>query len=96
MHHLLKTFWTGPRGWSDRQHPNGTIEWTSPTGHTYTTQPGSALLFPTLCLPTTAPPATAPASTADRNLMMPTRKNTRTQDRAHRINSERAHNKAPP
>ncbi|MFL0278548.1 DUF222 domain-containing protein, partial [Mycobacterium sp. SMC-19] len=40
-HHLLKTFWTGRGGWSDRQHPNGTIEWTSPTGHTYTTQPGS-------------------------------------------------------
>ncbi|MGE2737596.1 DUF222 domain-containing protein, partial [Mycolicibacterium vaccae] len=52
FHHLLKTFWTGPGGWYDRQHPDGTIEWTSPTGHTYTTKPGSALLFPTLCKPT--------------------------------------------
>ncbi|WP_409426478.1 DUF222 domain-containing protein [Mycobacterium sp. SMC-11] len=97
-HHLLKTFWTGRGGWSDRQHPNGTIEWTSPTGHTYTTQPGSMLLFPALCLATTAPPSSPspPTSTGDRTLMMPTRKNTRIQDRAHRINSERALNKAPP
>ena len=32
--------------------PDGTVIWTSPTGHTYTTKPGSAVLFPTLCLPT--------------------------------------------
>ena len=97
-HHLLKTFWTGRGGWSDRQHPNGTIEWTSPTGHTYTTRPGSTLVFPTLCMPTTAAAVTpAPAtSTVDRGLMMPTRKHTRSQDRAHRINTERALNKAPP
>ncbi|MEE6180054.1 HNH endonuclease signature motif containing protein, partial [Mycobacterium sp. 050134] len=30
-HHLLKTFWAG---WRDKQFPDGTIEWTSPTGHT--------------------------------------------------------------
>ncbi|MGV0750010.1 DUF222 domain-containing protein [Mycolicibacter minnesotensis] len=97
-HHLLKTFWTGRGGWSDRQHPNGTIEWTSPTGHTYTTRPGSTLLFPALCQATTAPaaPPSPPTSTADRTLMMPTRKRTRSQDRAHRINSERTLNKAPP
>lgn len=93
-HHLLKTFWTGPRGWSDTQHPDGTIKWTSPTGHTYTTQPGSRLLFPSLCLPTTAPPASAPASSADRNVMMPTRKSTRSQDRLRCIEAERAHNLA--
>jgi hypothetical protein len=23
-HHLLKTFWTGPHGWRDQQHPDGT------------------------------------------------------------------------
>ncbi|OBG38650.1 HNH endonuclease signature motif containing protein [Mycolicibacter heraklionensis] len=97
-HHLLKTFWTGRGGWSDRQHPNGTIEWTSPTGHSYTTRPGSTLLFPALCRATAAPAATPapPTSTADRGLMMPARKCTRIQDRAHRINSERALNKAPP
>lgn len=97
-HHLLKTFWTGPRGWSDIQYPDGTVEWTSPTGHTYTTRPGSTLLFPALCQATAAPAVTPspPTSTADRGLMMPTRKCTRIQDRAHRINSERALNKAPP
>ncbi|MDD7811344.1 DUF222 domain-containing protein [Mycobacterium sp. CSUR Q5927] len=97
-HHLLKTFWTGPGGWHDTQHPDGTVDWTSPTGHTYTTQPGSALLFPTLHMPTGTPPPTTPPAppTAGRGLMMPTRKRTRIHDRAHRINSERALNKAPP
>lgn len=97
-HHLLKTFWTGPGGWHDIQHPDGTVEWTSPTGHTYTTRPGSRLLFPMLCMPSGAPPATtSPAlPTAVRGLMMPTRKRTRIQGRVHRINAERALNKAPP
>ena len=40
-HHLLKTFWNGANGWRDRQLPDGTVVWTSPTGHTYTTHPGS-------------------------------------------------------
>jgi len=97
-HHLLKTFWTGPGGWHDIQQPDGTVEWTSPTGHTYTTRPGSTLVFPTLCMPAATPPAaTSPAPPpAGRGLMMPTRTRTRIQDRAHRINSERALNKAPP
>ena len=94
-HHLLKTFWCGPTGWRDRQHPDGTITWTSPSGHTYTTRPGSRLLFPTLCLPTgqlpTAPTA-QPQSDDQRGVMMPTRKRTRQQDRAYRINAERALN----
>ena len=42
-HHLAKTFWPG---FTDRQHPDGTIVWTTPTGHTYTTRPLSNLLFP--------------------------------------------------
>lgn len=29
-HHLLKTFWSGPGGFQDIQHPDGTIEFTSP------------------------------------------------------------------
>lgn len=97
-HHLLKTFWTGARGWSDIQYPDGTVKWTSPTGHTYTTRPGSTLLFPALCLATAAAAVTpSPAtSTADRAQMMPTRTHSRIHDRAHRINSERALNKAPP
>lgn len=44
-HHLAKTFWPG---WSEIQHPDGTVIWTTPTGRTYTTKPGSALLFPTV------------------------------------------------
>ena len=47
-HHLLKTF----GGWHDQQWPDGTVVWTSPHGQTYTTHPGSRILFPTLCRPT--------------------------------------------
>ncbi|HEU4362556.1 MAG TPA: DUF222 domain-containing protein [Mycobacterium sp.] len=105
-HHLLKTFWTGPDGWSDRQLPDGTIIWTAPSGHTYTTHPGSRLLFPSLCLPTgeisAKPPPQNPPGL--RGVMMPLRKRTREQGRAQRIKTERArnadhvakHNKAPP
>jgi hypothetical protein len=95
-HHLLKTFWGGPNGWRDRQLPDGTIIWTSPSGHTYTTRPGSRLIFPTLCLPTgeisTAP--TAELAPGLRGVMMPTRRRTREQDRAYRIDAERALNAA--
>jgi hypothetical protein len=88
-HHLLKTFC----GWSDQQLPDGTIIWTSPGGQTYTTYPGSRLLFPTLCKPTA--PVSAPAVVTvepNRGLMMPRRKTTREEDRAKRIEAERARN----
>ena len=53
FHHLLKTFWNGlDDGWRDRQQPDGSVIWTAPTGHTYTTYPGSMHLFPKLCKPT--------------------------------------------
>ena len=45
-HHLLKTFWSGATGWRDEQLPDGTVIWTSPSGHTYRTAPGSKLLVP--------------------------------------------------
>ncbi|EID08773.1 13E12 repeat family protein, partial [Mycobacterium xenopi RIVM700367] len=51
-HHLVKTFW----GWREQQLPDGTLILTAPTGHTYVTTPGSALLFPHLCRPTAALP----------------------------------------
>jgi hypothetical protein len=38
-HHLLKTFHSGPGGWTDQQLPDGTIVFTARTGHTYTTEP---------------------------------------------------------
>ncbi|KUI25220.1 hypothetical protein AU196_08110, partial [Mycobacterium sp. IS-1742] len=84
-HHLLKTFWTGATGWRDKQSPDGTIVWTSPTGQTYTTRPGSALLFPTLAAPTAPAPvheAKEGAPRTDRALKMPRRRRTRAQDRA--------------
>jgi hypothetical protein len=92
-HHLLKTFWGGPTGWRDRQCPDGTIIWTSPQGRTYVTEPGSKLLFPSLCRPTAPVAITAEARSkaAHHNpgLTMPRRKRTRAQDRAQRITDDR-------
>ena len=89
-HHLLKTFC----GWRDRQLPDGTVIWTSPGGQTYTTYPGSRLLFPTLCRPTApvSAPVDAPTAGPSRGLKMPRRNSTRAQDRAKRIDIERARN----
>ena len=93
-HHLLKTFYTGPHGWTDTQHPDGTVIWTSPTGHTYTTTPGGALLFPQLQTPTAklVLPEDIPHH-PDRGLRMPTRDRTRAQDRQDRIDYERELNR---
>lgn len=94
FHHLLKTFWTA---WRDEQYPDGTVVWTSPTGHTYTTRPGSRLLFPSLCVPTgQLRSAARQPVTPGRGLQMPTRRRTREQDRLHRIDAERALNAARP
>jgi hypothetical protein len=95
-HHLLKTFYAGTNGWRDRQEPDGTVVWTSPTGHEYATKPGGNLLFPALAVPTgtlvlrTDPPMRS----GNRGLMMPTRRRTRSQDRAARISWERGINEA--
>lgn len=90
-HHLLKTFYAG---WSDRQHPDGTITWTSPTGRTYITRPGSHLFLPTWNTTTAAlpPPQGEPPPTI--GIMMPTRRKTRAAQRAHRITAERKLNDA--
>jgi Domain of unknown function (DUF222) len=95
-HHLLKTFYTGIGGWADHQLPDGTVEWTAPSGHTYTTTPGGSFFFPALGASTGElkfPPGTATPGIA-RGLMMPRRKRTRAQDRRHRITSERRINDA--
>jgi len=71
--------------------PGGTIILTAPTGHTYTTEPHGASMFPTLAQPTgelEIQPALDPPDT-DRSAMMPRRKQTREQDRRDRINAER-------
>ena len=97
-HHLLKTFWGGPSGWRDRQLPDGTIVWTSPHGRTYVTEPGSKLLFPSLCAPTAPVTITDEARTQapqpNPGLTMPRRKQTRAQGRAQRITDERRLNQA--
>jgi hypothetical protein len=83
----MKTFC----GWTDRQLPDGTIILTAPTGHTYTTEPHGAAMFPALGQPTgelDIPPALQVPDT-DRSVMMPRRKQTRDQDRRDRINAER-------
>jgi hypothetical protein len=94
-HHLLKTFWTGDGGWSDRQLPDGTIVWTAPTGKTYTTRPGSCLVFPTWDVTDSGRRVrqTAPIG-AERAVMMPLRRRTRSANRAYRISCERALNDA--
>jgi hypothetical protein len=93
---LLKTFGTGAGGWADKQFPDGTITWTSPSGRTYTTKPGGALFFPILATPTgeatirkltTTPPEA-------RGLTMPRRKRTRAQEQDDRIAAERRINEA--
>lgn len=94
QHHLIKTFW----GWQDQQLPDGTVIWHSPSGHTYVTTPGSALLFPSLCAPTgeiPAPEADLPPDyCAERTAMMPERRRTRAENRAKYIADERRHNRA--
>ena len=91
-HHLLKTFCNG---WGDCQRPDGTLVWTSPTGHTYVTKPGGALYFPALAVRTgklMLPNQTPPQDR--RGLMMPTRQRTRAQERAARVSWERGINEA--
>jgi hypothetical protein len=89
-HHLVKTFW----GWRDQQLPDATLILTSPAGHTYVTTPGSALLFPSLCCATGGVPAPEADIDycGDRTAMMPKRRRTRAQNKAHRIATERRAN----
>ncbi|HTY27076.1 MAG TPA: HNH endonuclease signature motif containing protein [Mycobacterium sp.] len=96
LHHLLKTFYTGPRGWADQQLPDGTVIWTSPSGRTYTTKPHGALFFPQLAEPTgeLVLPESSAAAAPGRGLMMPTRRRTRAQERAARVRWERGLNEA--
>lgn len=85
-------FWTGPTGWRDQQEPDGTVIWTSPTGHTYVTKPFGILFVPQLTVPTGELTLPEWSPTGDRGLMMPTRRHTRAEDRAYRIQLERSHN----
>jgi Domain of unknown function (DUF222) len=92
LHHLLKTF----GGWRNQQLRDGTMIWTSPSGDTYVTSPGSALLFPSLCRPTAEIAVSDPVSDdqcGERTAMMPTRRRSRAQNRARRIEAERRQNR---
>ncbi|HET9875332.1 MAG TPA: DUF222 domain-containing protein [Mycobacterium sp.] len=90
--HLVKTFW----GWQDTQLPDGTVIWTAPSGHTYVTTPGSALLFPALCAPTAELDPPEPKTgdrCADRTAAMPKRRHTRAENHARYIAAERRKNR---
>ncbi|ODR13357.1 hypothetical protein AWC26_14915 [Mycobacterium shimoidei] len=91
-HHLLKTFW----GWRDKQLPDGTVIWTLPSGQTYITSPGSAILFPTLAAPTgelPERPSRPDDRCGERTAFMPSRRRTRAQERSRRITAERNQNR---
>jgi hypothetical protein len=92
-HHLLKTFC----GWNPVAHPDGRTTWTAPTGHTYTTIAGAAMLFPDHQIDTPIPRRRHISLLHDhRDAKMPTRKRTRAQDRAYRIKAARAQNTNDP
>jgi len=91
-HHLMKTFC----GWNEKQLSDGTVIFTLPDGQTYVTTPGSALLFPSLCVPTgelDIPEPPVDDRCVDRTAMMPKRRRTRAQNRAQRIEAERRQNR---
>jgi hypothetical protein len=70
FHHRIKTF----AGWHDKQLPDATVIWTSPTGQVFQTTPGSADVIPEL----------GDAFSATANQPMPARRRTRAaQRRAH-------------
>ncbi|MGW0159506.1 DUF222 domain-containing protein [Mycobacterium sp. NPDC003323] len=90
-HHLVKTLNTG---WAPTAHPDGSTTWTAPTGHTYTTRPMAAVLFPHNTIHTDIPRIRhiSLIDHDDRVPTLPTRQRTRKQDREYRINAERARN----
>jgi hypothetical protein len=93
QHHLLKTFW----GWHDQQLPDGTVIWTTSSGQTYVTAPGSALLFPALMTPTgQLHQHRFPRSDrcGERTAMMPKRRRSRAQNHANYVAAERRRNRS--
>ena len=91
-HHLVKTFFCGVGGWTDRQLPDGTVELIAPTGHLWRSEPHGAGMFPALGQSTgelDIPADIAPDGSVDRSVMMPRRKQTREDDLRDRIKAER-------
>jgi len=89
LHHLLKTFWTGPNGWSDRMEPDGTVVWTSPTGHEYRKAPLSRIIVPDKVIRTPLPAPPPRLDAPSKGVMMPRRRRTRHQDHAAYIAQQR-------
>ncbi|MGU3654766.1 HNH endonuclease signature motif containing protein, partial [Mycolicibacterium sp. A43C] len=90
-HHLLKTVKTG---WNPKAHPDGTTEWTSPSGPTYTTMPLGPVLFGHNTTEVDIPRARhiTLINQPDREPDIPRRQRTRQHDRDNRINAERTRN----
>ncbi|MEH3138492.1 MAG: DUF222 domain-containing protein [Mycolicibacterium neoaurum] len=94
-HHLLKTLKTG---WTPKAHPDGTTEWTSPSGQTYTTMPLGPVLFGHNTSEVHIPRARhitligERGNLGDREPDIPRRQRTRQHDRQYRINAERTRN----
>jgi hypothetical protein len=80
FHHRIKTF----AGWKDKQLPDGTVVWTSPTGQVFHTAPGSTEVIPEL----------GDAFSATVNQPMPARRRTRAAQRAAQIARCRRNNRA--
>ncbi len=95
IHHLIKTFHCGPGGWTDQQHPDGTLTLTAPNGRTYTSKPDGALFFPQFTVATAGLGAIdIPPPAPGRERAAPKRSRTRAQNRAYRLAHERALNRA--
>ncbi|KUM10408.1 hypothetical protein AVZ31_01710 [Mycolicibacterium neoaurum] len=92
-HHLLKTMKTG---WTPTAHPDGTTEWTAPSGHRYVTMPLGPILFPHNTIDTPIPRTRhiTLIDERDREPAIPRRQRTRQHDRDYRISAERTHNAA--
>ena len=81
-------------GWNPKAHPDGTTEWTSPSGQTYTTMPLGPVLFPHRTSNVDIPRARhiTLIDHPDREPDIPRRQRTRQHDRQYRINAERTRN----
>ncbi|MGU3500737.1 DUF222 domain-containing protein [Mycobacterium sp. C31M] len=90
-HHVLKTHY----GWAPVMEPDGTICWTAPTGHVYRKTPGTSMLFPdrSFDVPVPRKRNITLLDGDNRVAVLPKRRRTRAQERAHRVTAERARNR---
>ncbi|MGV0852048.1 HNH endonuclease, partial [Mycolicibacterium phlei] len=81
----------GRGGWTERQHPDGTLELRAPTGHLYVHQPHGAAMFPALAQATgdLNIQAAPEPEVRDRIALMPPRKRSYDDEKRKRISAER-------